>query len=157
MTNITSGTVLIWISQWEYQCCGNPIKSGDVVDLTVFPPVERDAWTHVVGRIALVAGHHVPPEDAYHLRVHVDRLMEARARREQNPADEVWRSEPGSEEVHEVPTMMRWEEDWQPAQHGAEPCGWILEATILAELPPRADDLPYGLNPKLGRVVPTTR
>lgn len=79
MTHMTSGTVLIWISQWEYQCCGAPVTVGDVVNLTVHPAEGVQAWEATMGgAIALAAAHHVSPEDSYHLRVEVARVVEAR-------------------------------------------------------------------------------
>ncbi len=154
MTHITSGTVFIWIAQWEYQCCGTPITSGDVVDLTVCETDWAEPWqTAVGGPIPLAAEHHVPPEGSHHLKVRVERLMEARAHRIQDPDDEGWYLVPGSGEVCDVATMKVWNEEWQPARVGGEPEGWILEATVLAELPPQRNNIPYGidLTPRLIR------
>lgn len=33
--------------------------------------------------------------------------------------------------------MKVWDEDWQPARAGGSPEGWILQITVLAELPPQ--------------------
>lgn len=152
MTHITFGTTLIWIDQWEYQCCGNPISTGDVVELTLFETDWPEPWTPALAApVQLAASHHVPPPESYHLRVRVGRLFEARAKREQRPGDEAWPLIAGSAEVQQVGVMRVWDEDWQPALHGGDPEGWVLDVTVLEELPPRPDDVPYGidLSPKL--------
>ena len=72
--------------------------------------------------------------------------MEARARREQHSGDDTWYLTPGSGEVHEITTMSVWNEDWQPSPTGAAPEGWILQALVLQELPPRRGGRPYGVD-----------
>lgn len=144
MTPIPASTVLIWISQWEYQCCGSPIAAGDSVDLTVHKTACGQPWEAALAdRISLAAEHHAPPEDSYHLRVRVERVLEARAHRELGP-DGARRLLPSSGEVADVAVMRVWDDGWQPARHGGTPEGWILQATILRRLPPREDGLPYG-------------
>lgn len=142
MTHTTSGTALVWIDLWEYQCCGTPLHAGDVADLTVSHLAEADHWQTATGEpITLSAGHHNRPPDSWHIRVHVDDLCEARATGENH-----LRPEPLS--LTPIRVMKPWDEDWQPAAQDGQPVGWIMRATILGELPPRPNNLPYGNNPR---------
>lgn len=139
MTHTTTGTTLIWIDLWEYQCCGTPLHAGEVADLTVSHLAGADHWHTATGEpIGLSAGHHNQPPDNWHIRVHIDNLWEARASNDRRE----------SVNLTPISVMQPWDEDWQPALHDGQPAGWIIRATILGELPPRSDNLPYGNNPK---------
>ncbi|WP_425600043.1 DUF6578 domain-containing protein [Ornithinimicrobium sufpigmenti] len=139
------GTVLIYIEQWEYQCCGTPINVGDTVALTVHQSDWSQPWWPALGQpVSLIAGHHEPRTGSIHVRVRVERLWEASAYREQQSGDDTWYLVPDSGQIAGITSMKVWDTDWQPTQDGAWPEGWIVQATILGELPPQPDGSPYG-------------
>lgn len=143
MSAPTRRQVLIWVDQWQYQCCGTPLATGDTADLTVHPTRHARPWeTAAGGPITLAAGHHAEPDHSHHLRVRLDRLLEARAHQQPSPDDDAWHPAPDSCEVHDVTEMKLWDEDWQPARHGGQPAGWILGATVLDAPPQRCPTPP---------------
>lgn len=140
-------TAFVYVAQWEYQCCGSLISVGDTVDLTVHPDDWAEPWRHALPEpVTLIAEHHVPPDESWHLRVHVDQLWEARVRRAPRPGHgSVLYPVADSGEIAEITSMRRWDDAWQPARHGGEPDGWIMRVTVIEDLPARPDGLPYGL------------
>lgn len=156
MTQVTSSTVLVWFDQREFVRFGSPVTLNETVDLTLGDDdVWASPWEHAVGGpIRLRAGRHAPGTDVRHVRVRVDHLFEARAQLEPSLRGG-WRLPDHSSDIVPVDAMDFTTPDASSDTDGLATAqsiitvfrGWIMQATIVAELPPRDHGWPYGIEP----------
>ncbi|GAA1373232.1 hypothetical protein [Luteococcus sanguinis] len=156
MKHVAPRTVLVWFDHREFVRFGSPVNLNDIVDLTLGDDhVLSSPWEQAVGApILLRAGRHAPGTDVRHVRVQVDRLWEAHAQLELDPCGG-WRVSPHGGDIVPVDGMdFTTPEAISDADGLATPktiitvfSGWIMQATVVAELPPREHGWPYGIEP----------
>lgn len=127
-------TVLLMTSLWEYQCCGDPISVGEVVEFSVSTmpsdPVFQPLFSQPLTRYA---SRHSIDASEVELVGRVVKLWEGRADVRETPTC----SErcPGTGRITPITTMVPWDERWAGQDHvesmRREPACWILEVEEL--------------------------
>ncbi|MEL4357801.1 MULTISPECIES: DUF6578 domain-containing protein [unclassified Luteococcus] len=139
---------MIFIPRWEYQCCGEPLRVGDVLPLRLNPMPPDRVWARrLPAPPEWVGTHHGPaaPGDRL-IRAHVYRIWEAFA--DEEVVGGRIRLAPSSGSLRPIlvinPNRDTWEGDPDWDRPGLPPGrrrpraahGWVLLVDVLAELNP---------------------
>lgn len=134
--------LLAFVSQWEYECCGDPLEVDTVRDLTL-TPMDADSTldSPLAAPVTHRLEHHVPDGDERHVRARITAMWEVR-RRFVEAADRTMLRASDRDEFTAIRVMKVWDDEWQPTSGPGSPIGWVVELTVEGELEP--DDGPYG-------------
>ena len=111
---------LIWVADWELQCCGKPFAVGDTVTWATTPADGSSDWlavlvgpdlAHEISYLNTRHGPH-PSEGSASIRGEVVGIRAAFVMHEADPPDsKMLHPVPGSEHLHDVFRADGWEPD----------------------------------------------
>ena len=144
--------LLVLVSLWEYECCGDPLRAGDTTTLQLIHTAPDRIWSR---RLPVAPEWHLTrhrvDEVERVVRAQVFRLWEAFCDLQRNPNGS-WDPAPSSGTLRPVLTMQPHRDTWQgdPDWHRpGMPAGrrrpraaqaWVVLLDVLQELP--LDTLP---------------
>lgn len=124
--------VLAFISAREYECCGEPLRVGDVTTVLQSPYRGGHPWDDVVGPIDWTVVRHVAADRVVEERVRVWRVLEIRSRQGAAQRDEPRVVVQEAGRIAGVPVP------------GGVTEGWLLQLELLPTADPYVD--PYSLD-----------
>lgn len=119
---MTTGRLIVWVDDWQMQCCGTPFAIGGEVAWTLHEDVDRQWLDSILGpdlagTVTHAEEHHDrQPEGSPVVRARVRRIRAVSCRYAAGPTPKTLVAIPGSAVVTDIAEADGWYQETDPQQ-----------------------------------------